>query len=202
MPQEQYLLSFTAGGLLISESMTVLDIYLQLNDWKQTRSVVSDDNALQSRTVSTTNRKFREIKARLETLTTDQLQLLSAGSSEEQVALLWLAACKRYRFLRDFSRDVIHEKYLTLDLQISTADAERFIQNQMIWHAELEKITDSTQQKIRTVALRMLREANLVDDSQLIQPSILSSRLVQSIVDENPEWLTIFPIAPKDIPLS
>lgn len=200
MTQERYLLSFTAGGLLISESLIVLNVYLEEKDWEQTQRIITDDNLLQSRTGSTTSRKFSEIKARLDTLTGQQQKLLSEGRSDEQVSLLWLAACKRYVFLKELAREIILNKYLSLDLQIESSDVERFIQSQIVWHPELEQISASTQKKIQTVSLRMLREAGILNNSLLIQPSILSPRLSHVIQSDSMEWFSIFPIAPQDIP--
>ena len=84
MTSEQYVLSFTAGGLLYHESIIVAEIYCKSRDWNETTSQINDQNLLQSRVQSTTTRKLREICARLQGLTSPQIELLVYGSRTEQ----------------------------------------------------------------------------------------------------------------------
>jgi hypothetical protein len=68
-----------------------------------------------------------------------------------------------------------------MDTHLSETDYRAFILRKIDWHPELDGIKESTQNKIRTVLFRMMREADLLDNDDHIQrilPSIkLSSHL-------------------------
>ena len=195
-----YKLSFTAGGLLFQESLVVAEAYHQLHDWAAVEQQVNTQNLLQSRTVSTGKRKLREVRSRLQQLTEPQLSLLVGGSPSNQMAILWLASCKRYRLLSDFASQVIREKYLTLNPRLAGSEFDAFLESQTAWHPELESVSDSTRTKLRTVAMRMMREAGVINADNMIRPAILSAEVAQALYDDSSELFLIYPIATSDIP--
>lgn len=196
MVATQYVLSFTAGGLLYHESLAVAEELVRACfDWKLATDSISVGNLLQSRTERTAQRKLREVRSRLQILSKDQLRLLVVGSRQEQKSLLWLACCLRYQLLGDFARDVLRSKYLQLDLSINRDDVDRFIDNQMIWHEELERLAPTTRTKLQTVMLRMLRESEMLSPEGVILPPILSDSLKRVILDDSVEHFLLFPTA-------
>ncbi len=195
MTNDSYVLSFTAGGLLYHESTTVAECYLRHEDWEQTVEEIREHNLLQSRTASTTTRKLREIQTRLSALTRPQIHLLSTGSRFDQNMLLWLACCKSYRVLADFAREVVFDKFVRLDLEISTMEVERFFDTKAIYRDEVESLKETTRTKLVTVVMRMLRESELITDNNHIQSPVMSPRLKQLIADDSAELFTLFPIA-------
>jgi hypothetical protein len=195
MPDTAYMMSFTAGALLYRESMAVCGLYAELGDWAAARSAALVDNALQIRTTSAAKRLAREVAQRLETLTPAQLQLLSDSERREQTALLWLAICKRYRFIHDFAADVVREKFVRLDLHLSYDDFDLFFNRQAEWHAGVDRIEPSTRTKLRSNLFAMLREADILSAGDLIQPALLSPAVIQVIGADDPAHLAIFPIS-------
>ena len=93
MANVTYLMSFTAGALLYRESITVSDLYAELADWDAVRTRVIAENRLQTRTVSAAKRVYREVSARLQTLTPAEMEILRDGTRAEQGYVLWLAIC-------------------------------------------------------------------------------------------------------------
>jgi hypothetical protein len=196
MVATHYVLSFTAGGLLYHESLVVAEELLRACfDWKVALRKVKDGNLLQSRTESTATRKLREVRNRLEMLSQPEIQLFSDGSRQEQKLILWLACCLRYQLLGDFAREVLRAKYLQLDLSIDRDDVDRFIENKMIWHEELENLAPSTRTKLQTVMLRMLRESEMLSAEGVILPPIFSGRLTQVMLEDSSEHFLLFPTA-------
>lgn len=108
-------MSFTSGALMHRESLIIVELYATLQDWKQVRSAVLADNRLQMRTTNASQRIYQEIASRLKQLTSAEFDLLRIGSLPEQAYLLWLAVCKRYRFIYDFAVEVVREQYLRFD---------------------------------------------------------------------------------------
>lgn len=199
MPENKYILSFTAGALLYQESLKVARLYEEMNDWEAARSHVMDDNLLQMRTPSAAKRVFREVTSRLRHLTSDQLVLLLTGTRQEQNHMLWLAICKRYRFIYDFAVDVMREKFIRLDFDLSYDAYDVFFNNKAEWHPEVEGLAESTRKKLRSVLFRMMREANLLTPDGQILPAMLTSREIEVIAADSPSYLLAFPISPTEI---
>jgi hypothetical protein len=192
-------MSFSTGGLFYNESLKTLGVYEVEKDWSLTREKVLAKNLLQSRTQSSTARRAREICHRLETLTTKQLQLLSSGSVQEQLYLLWVSICKHYPFIKEFAVQVLREKFLRMDLLLTHQDYDIFFDMKAEWHEELEQLTESTKAKLRQVLFKIMREAELLSKDNMILPGLLTQELAAVLAEDNPEWLTVLPISDTEI---
>lgn len=199
MNQTRYNLSFTAGGLLYHESLIIAETYIQTRDWDQVAIQVTENNLLQSRMASTATRKLKEICSRLQELTEAEIELLVSGTRVEQLALLWLACCKYYQILAQFAREVLRDKFLKFDLQVTSAEVERFIESKAIWHKEIETLKPSTRTKLVTVIQRMLRESELIDDQGLLQPLLMSRQLARTIASHSYHYFDVFPVHEADV---
>lgn len=190
--------SFTTAALLYRESIKVLDLYTQIDDWSVVRRRAVEQNLLQMRTPGASQRIISEVIARLTALTPAQLSLLQDGSPPEQRSVLWLAVCKRYRFVAAFARDVVREKFLRFDFVLAPQDYSAYFHSEAERHPELERLTTVTVNKQRQFIFKTLREADLLSPSNRIQPAILSPRLLQAIVQDDAGLLSSFPIADLD----
>jgi len=199
MNTEKYSMSFTAGTLFHQESVNLAGLYLEKGDWNEVRDEVIARNLLQARTANSAKRICREICSRLKRLNKDELELLVAGDHQEQAYLLWLAVCRRYHFIYDFSVEVIRERFLTLRYELSHEDYDAFFNAKMEWHEELEKITATTRIKLRQVLFKMLRETELLDSGNSIIPAMLSSRLISVICRHSNRDLRLFPIMETEL---
>ena len=199
MTQKKYIMSFTAGTLLYHESVKLAELYRDLQDWQIVKQRALDENLLQARTQSPAKRVCREVISRLKFLTDNERDLLLAGTRQEQNYLLWLAICKRYRFIRDFAVEVLREKYLRLDLVLTQEDYEIFFNIKAEWHDELENLAESTREKLRQVVMKMLREADLLTDHNTINPAILSQDFITTVYRDSKEYLAAFPVSEADI---
>ena len=197
MSQTKYLMSFTTGGLFYAESLLLLDLYS--GNWDDVYDQALEKNTLQTRVISTAKRVLREIIGRLITLTEEELELLQQGSASEQKYLLWLGVCRRYTFIHDFASEVIRERYLTLKHDLPNEEFEVFYNAKEQWHEELEKLAESTRNKLRTVLYRILREADIIDANKLILSAILTDELIGSIAKYDANDLMIFPISDIDL---
>jgi len=200
MKHERYKLSFTTGSLYLQESAKIAADYLELQDWDAVKERVMAENVLQSRTRSSAARLYRELVPRLRMLSQEQLALFVDGSLREQKQLLWLAICKRYRFIQEFAVEVLREKFLVMDYDLSEADYDAFFNRKADWHAELDEITETTRKKIKQVLLRMLKEAELISSEGVILPAILSARLAEALKPDAPLAFQIYPVMVTDIP--
>ena len=196
---ERYRLSFTTGGLFLSEAPLVARQYLLTRDWEQTRAQVRSGNLLQVRTAAASTRISKELVARLEELDLDELELLIDSNRRDRAYLLWVAACRRYTFVRDFAREVLRENYLVLRRQLTSADYEAFVNAKALWHDELDGLALSTQRKLRQNLFRMLREAELISDQLVIQSAALTPQLARLLARRGVEQLLVFPANDQEL---
>ena len=199
MNTSKYKLSFTAASLSISESIKIAEVYLGCKDWDETAQIVKEQNLLQSRTNSRTIRTLRELTQRLKKLSDEQLELLVEGDLQEQKYLLWYAICKTYSFIQEFAVEVLFEKFMSLNLELTELDYEAFFNRKADWHEELETITVTTKTKLKTVIFRMLRESGLITDDNRIIQALPSQKLIEALKPDAPMSYQIFPLQPSDI---
>ena len=196
---ERYRLSFTTGGLFLREAPVVVECYLRHGNWAEARDRVRQENLLQVRTAAAATRISKEVTARLETLENIELQALIDSSLRDQAYLLWVAACRRYTFIRDFATEVLREHFLILRRQLTFGDYETYYSGKALWHPELDEIVSSTQNKLRQNLFRMLREADLISEQQQIQQALLSPYLAQLLAKQGKNELLVFPATDNDI---
>jgi hypothetical protein len=197
MVEEPYLLSFTGANLSLSKSLSLARAFDEYGSWEVVEERLLPENILQMRTNSAAVRVHQEIVPRLQTLTEGQMELLIEGSYLEQKHMLWLAVCKRYRYIRDFAIEVIREKYLRMDYQVTDLDYTSFFNRKADWHEELEEITESTENKIRQVLFRMLKEAEILSEDNVIIETILTQKEKRAMMEDAPISFKIFPMILK-----
>ena len=199
MSTDRYSMSFTTGGLFHRESVALAMLFVDLNDWNSVRDKVISENLLQSRTLNTSKRLCREIISRLKTLDTLELDLLISGNDQEQKYLLWIAVCRRYRFIAEFAEEVIRERYIGLKHDLQYEEFDFFFNKKSEWHPELEAIELTTRKKLRQVLFKILREAELLTVRNTINASMLSQRLLAAIPRQRRRDFFFFPVFESDL---
>lgn len=194
MKTEKYKMSFTAGTLLLKESVIISNLYLETKNWDLTKEQVISLNILQSRTTSSLKRISSETINRLKCLNDDELDLLSMGDYQEQLEIVWLSICRYYPFIKDFSIEVIREKISTYSTKLDHEDFDVFFNNKLQWHEELEGIAETTRHKLRQVLFKMLVEANFLSKDYSILLSTLSPKVVNLISQNSADELFIYPV--------
>jgi len=174
---ERYKLSFSVGGLYLSEAPLAARSYGELGDWSEVRAALDADNLLQARTASSAQRIGRELVQRLNELTDVELELVARATAEERAQLMWVAACRRYRLLAEFAEEVLRERFLLMAPDIRPEHFEAFIRGKSLWHPELGELEQSTLRKLRTTLFLMMREADFITAEGLIVPTVLSVRV-------------------------
>lgn len=199
MSNDRYNMSFIGGGLLHRESVKLATLYRDLGDWNLLRDKVMTENLLQTRTLNTLKRIYREIVSRLSVLNSVELELLAEGTHQEQAYLLWLAVCRRYRFIADFAVEVLRERYITLKTNLTYEDFNSFLNRKSEWHSELDEIAPSTRYKLRQILFKLLREADLLTANNMIHAAILSPRLLEVIYQGSRKEILYFPLFESDL---
>lgn len=194
-----YLMSFGTGGLFVNESVAVARLHEPGEDWNATVLTARQRGAFPVRKASSSQRTIREIVNRLKSLTSEELALLVDGQRSEQAALLWLAACRAYRFIGEFAVEVLNERYLSLRTHLSYDDFDSFLRAKEEWSPKLAGLSTSTKAKLRAVLFRLMREAEILSQDDRILFATLSPRVLARINATNPDELRFFPGAAKQV---
>jgi hypothetical protein len=187
-------MSFTTGGLFLNESFEVARLHRDGESWEDTAKRALEQGTTTLPKSASNRRSLREITNRLRTLTKQERNFLSEDADRtDQQALLWLATCRTYRFVAEFSEDVIRDRYFSYQMDLPLSAFDIALANKMEWDEGLAKLSDSTRNKLRQILFRIMREAGILSQENRIQASILSTRLKQMINDNNSTELAYFP---------
>lgn len=192
--KQPYKMSFTSGGLFLTESVTVAGMHCSGEDWKDTLERALHEGTTSLPKVASNRRTLREIVNRLMKLNDDEVRfLIEEAGRQEQQYLLWVATCRAYRFVREYAVEVICDRFLAYQLDLPLESFDIFFEAKADWDDGLASISDSTRNKLRQILFRMMREAGVVSDDHRIQSSYLSPQLRGLIEATNPADLAVFP---------
>ena len=173
----KYRLSFGTGNAYINESNLILKKYLENKDWKETEKYSIENNILQTNTLSSAKRIFREISLRLKSLSNEEQEFFIRSNYVDQSILIWISICRTYKFIGDFASMIISEKFNSYQLEIEYSDFNYFFEKQQVLHEELRTLKDSTRKKLRQVIFRIMKDLNLISKNKKITPLLPSLEL-------------------------
>ena len=118
MSGQVYKMSFSTGGLFLNESLEIARMHVDGEAWEDTILRARQEGATSLPKAISNRRTVREISNRLMMLSTDEREfLVDHADRADQQALLWLASCRAYRFIREFMLEVVRERYLSYQLE-------------------------------------------------------------------------------------
>lgn len=175
--------------------------YVVENDLDIAKEIPDPNVIMRRSSIRPNNREFTELLKRYKLLTPAQRQLIVDLDPVEQRQLVLVALCKAHPIVRDFIIEVVREKFLGLDFQLTEADYQSFFNRKMELHSELEQYSESTGKKAKQVIWRILEQAGLIDNTKdrTILPQFVNQRIVNAVRDDNPELLKIFLMTDRDI---
>ena len=190
----KYDFSFTASSLRLNEMLLVARAY---HDDVE----VDYTNDLGGGKSSTGKRMLSEFKKRISHLTPAQVEVLLNSDLVTQKQLTLVSVCKSYSFIREFIVEVVREKVLVYDYQITDGDYISFYRRKFDLHEEMDSLTELTEKKIKQVTFKILEQAGLINDikNRIIQPQIIDYKLIKALVQDNPNWLKVLLVSDMDI---
>jgi hypothetical protein len=191
---EKYDFSFTAMSLRLNEMVLVA---------KAVREKYQLDyiNELGAGKTATGKRMRTEIYKRISLLTNPEIDILITGDLISKRQIAFIAVCKTYAIIKDFTLEVLREKLYVYDYQISEGDYISFYRRKADLYKQMEVLSSTTEKKIRQVIFRILTEAGLIDDTKnrIIQPQLIDRNLAKALIDDNPNWLKVLLSSDMDI---
>lgn len=190
----KYDFSFTTASLRLQEMILVAKAFVE-------GRAVDYTNELGNGKSKTGKKMLTEFQKRIKPLTFKELDILVNGdlTSQKQIALL--STCKSSYFIRDFIVEVVREKHLVFDYQITDGDYISYYRRKYEVHPEMEKLTEITAKKIKQVIFKILEQSGIINDikAKTIQPQLLDEMLIDAVVSDNPNWLKVLLMSDRDI---
>lgn len=191
---QPYKMSFAVGGLLLNESVEVAQLHKPSEAWDVTLRRALEGGVTSLPKTASRRRTLREIVNRISTLDDEELDYLVMGADrKDQQALLWLATCRAYRFVREFATEVIHERYLSFQLDLPLESFDILFAAKAEWDEGLAGMSPTTRAKLRQVLFRMMRDASVISDDNRILSAYVSPRLKTMLAGKSPQDLAVFP---------
>ncbi len=191
---QPYKMSFATGGLMLNESVEVVRLHASSKTWDATLHRALEAGITSLPKAASRRRTLREIVNRVSTLDAEErMYLIEGADRQDQQALLWLATCRAYRFVREFATEVIYERFLSLQLDLPPSSFDLLFSAKAEWDDTLGRISPSTRKKLRQVLFRMMREANVISEDNRILPTCVSPHLETMLGRKHPHELVLFP---------
>lgn len=192
--ESTYDFSFTGFSLRFKEMVKVATARTQSIEFNAVQEIGNGNT-------STTKKFLNEINKRLSSLTQEQIDLFINSDLQTQRQIAFLSVCKVHGYIRDFVIEVLREKVLIYDYEISEGEYLSFHRRKLEVHSKMNDFSDSTHKKIRQVLFKILEQSGIIDDTKnrQIQPQILDSHLMKVIANDDKEWLKIFFVSDMDI---
>lgn len=172
-----YTLSFTVGGLFLFEGIELARLRATCASWDEVRRTSHDDVFVAKGGASSVKRIRNEVIGRLSTLTSEEIGHLASGGMTDARALMWVAACRKYRILTEFAHEVLDERLRTYQPEIRVTDFDALMDAKGVHAEEIGRLAPSTRSRLRSGAFRMLREAELLDADNRVTSLPISGAL-------------------------
>lgn len=164
-----------ARTALIRETVLIAQLFSDLKDWSRVKQTVIDDNVLQTRASRTSSIIYNEIHKRLKLLSEEQIEVIAEDYTQDVRQLVWIGICKQYRFIGDFSYEVLASASASGRYEITYDDYGYFFNAKAEWHPELEQVSDKTRSNSRQMLFQMMRQCELLNEANQLIPQMLSA---------------------------
>lgn len=184
----KYKIGFARPALL-RETVLVAQTYQQSENWDAVKTQIRDNNLLQTRTVRSSDIMYSEIRKRLRLLNEGQIEVIADDDAQDVRQLVWVAICKQYPIIGDFTIEVLAHAHASGRSQIDYDDYGYFFNSKADWHPELEKVSDKTRSNARQALFQMMRQCELLTESNQLIPQMISAAVQNCTCESELEYI-------------
>lgn len=193
MKLDPYVLSFTVGGLFLFEGIELARLRAAGASWEEVRRGAPAGVFVAKGGASSVKRIRNEVVGRLSLLNDTETAYLATCGMTDARALIWVAACRKYRILAEFAHEVLNERLRTFQPEIRVTDFDALLDAKGVDAEEIVRLAPSTRKRLRSVAFRMLREAELLDVQSRVSALPLSAPLRDLLALDRRSGLDLIP---------
>ncbi len=187
--KSKYSISFTAGGLLYNETMSLLPVLKDVDSIKLLTNEAKKNEVLMINSESARKRVITEIKKRYKSVDKRVWENFDSFGKAEQKILLYYICLKTYKLLFDFHFSVLIEKWATGDKEILVESFSNFLEVLGSKDENVFSWTEKTLYKGAQVAVLMLKESGFIENDNLIKPHI-DQNILKLIIENGDDWIT------------
>lgn len=188
-----YTLSFTVGGLFLFEGIELARLRVAGASWEEVRRTVPAGIFVARGGASSVERIRNEAIRRVSTLAMREIAHLATAGMTDARALMWIAACRKYRILAEFAQEVLDERLRSFQPEIRVTDFDALLDTKGVHAEEIARLAASTRARLRGVAFRMLREAEILDSANRVCAPRLSGALRDLLATDRRSGLDLIP---------
>jgi hypothetical protein len=188
-----YILSFTVGGLFLFEGIELSRLRAAGASWEEVRRTAPAGIFVARGRAASVKRVRNEVVGRLSLLTDAEIAHLAEAGMTDARALMWVAACRKYRILAEFAHEVLDERLRIFQPEIRLTDFDQLLDTKGVNSEEITRLAQSTRMRLRSVAFRMLREAELLDADNRVCAPRLSGALRDLLTPDRRFGLDLIP---------
>ncbi len=187
--KSKYSISFTAGGLLYNETVSLLPILKDKDGLDLLTNEAKKNEVLKINSESARKRIIAEIKKRYKSVDKKLWENFDSIGMAEQKIILYYVCLKTYKLLFDFHFSLLIEKWATGDKEILVEDFSHFLEVLGSKDENVFSWTEKTLYKGAQVAVLMLKESGFIENENLIKPHIDQNAL-KIIIECGDDWIT------------
>jgi len=183
-----YRLSFTGAAFLLSESVGLAKLCVQLGSCTKAVGRLLELGS-ETRSKSSIKRESREVALRLQTLSPRLLERFTCAAHDEAKIILLYAILKTYPIIKAFCLQVLAEKVAMLDTHLQPYEINTFFRTEEELRPSLEEKSEKTKQKLKQVMLRILADADILSSTKekVIMKPYIDGGLAKMILRESDE---------------
>ncbi|HLV30258.1 MAG TPA: BrxA family protein, partial [Chitinispirillaceae bacterium] len=177
----KYSFGFVAASLRLNETILIERTFRE-GGYTDYNNIDNKVDLIGHGNTRTCNRQYRELAERLRSLTSAEKDLLVGNDLTSRRQIAFLGVCKHYLFIREFVLEVLREKMLVYDYQLTESDYLSFERKK----ETLDLLADSTRHKIKQVVFKILEQAGIIDNvkSLKIQPQLPGQQVIDAVMED------------------
>lgn len=152
---------------LLAESRICAQQLLAQKSWDEVVDLVLDEGLFPTRSKTTAQSYLRALRFRLEDVPPELLELI-AREDTSRFALFYVLMQKN-RLLRELMEELVRDKVLDEENELSRAEAEDFFESKRANSAVLAEWSDSTWRKFWQNTLKSVLETNLLNENSSLE---------------------------------
>ncbi len=172
MPEKRYTSSLTSGDLLMREIADIVEAF-DAYDGLTVQKVLNKGNYMNTGSDETAKRIVSEAVRRIKAVNKKAIwQLFKKSNEKERKLILFYAVLLTYDLAFDFYLDVVHEKWINFQFDLSARDFNDYVEQKARVNDELEKKSKRSITDMGINLIKIMRQTGILDNGKITEVNI------------------------------
>ena len=175
---------------MIPESRIIARLLLSEPNKQRWQQAIMEENVLQKRTLNTAKTQAGIIRQRLQTMPKALWQWVADGSSDTSSQAMLAATVTFSPLLGDFMLLILKDLYQSYQNTLPPMSWQRYMEDRRQQNPGMFPWTDTTHDKLRQNAYRILHEAGYLSDTKtlILRRVFITPEIVSCLKEHNEEY--------------